>query len=165
MLMTVQQKHLDTDFPDFIESTGYGTGDGLCGWNCRHHFKPWDLRLRNPYVDENGNPKIDTEENRKQYELTQKQRGMERSIRATKRKLVAKQEQINRIAETDVKDILQKDYDRLAYKLTQQNGAYNDFCKDNDLQPQYERNKLADFGREQTKAANAGAKRYGKEYE
>ncbi len=30
--MTAQQKYLDTDFPDFIESTGFGTGEGLCGW-------------------------------------------------------------------------------------------------------------------------------------
>jgi len=40
---------------------------------------------------------------------------MERSIRATKRKLIEKQEQINLVAETDVKEILQKDYDKLAY--------------------------------------------------
>lgn len=44
--------------------------------------------------------------------------------------------------------------------MTQQNKAYNDFCKDNDLQPQYDRMKVADFGREQTKRSNAGAKRY-----
>ncbi|HHD2783806.1 phage minor capsid protein [Clostridium perfringens] len=23
------------EYPDFIESTGYGTGSGLGGWNCR----------------------------------------------------------------------------------------------------------------------------------
>lgn len=50
--------------------------------------------------------------------------------------------------------ILQKDYDKLAFKMTQQNKAYND------LQPQYDRIKVADFGREQTKQANAGARRY-----
>lgn len=22
------------DYPDFVTSTGYGSGDGLCGWNC-----------------------------------------------------------------------------------------------------------------------------------
>ena len=119
----------DTKYPDFIESTGYGTGDGLCGWNCRHHFQAWDERLRNPYMDENGNLKIDTEENRKRYELQQKQRYMERSIRATKRRLIEKQEQLSLIAETDVREILQSDYDKLAHKMTQQNKAYNDFCK------------------------------------
>lgn len=136
---------------------------GLHGYNCRHSHKPWDIRLRNPYVDENGNLKIDSEENRKRYELQQKQRAMERAIRATKRKLIEKQEQINLVAETDVKEILQRDYDKLANKWTQQNGVYNDFCKQNDLQPQYDRIKVADFNREQTKKANLGARKYEKE--
>ena len=155
------------EYPDFIESTGYGTGDGLCGWqrNCRHHFQAWDDRLRNPYVDEKGNLKIDSEENKKRYELQQKQRAMERSLRAWKRKLIVKDQEITGVAETDVKEILQRDYDRMAYQLTQKNKAYNDFCKQNDLQPQYDRIKVADFGREQTKQANQGARRYKKEKE
>ena len=24
------------DYPDFVSSTGYGTGEGLGGWNCYH---------------------------------------------------------------------------------------------------------------------------------
>lgn len=158
-------------YQNLLESTGYdidpvtGKGTvvnplGLHGYNCRHSHKPWDKRLRNPYVDENGNLKIDSEENRKRYELQQKQRYMERSIRVTKRKLIEKEDQINLVAETDVKEILLRDYDKLAYRMTQQNKTYNDFCKQNDLQPQYDRIKVADFGREQTKRSNAGAKRY-----
>lgn len=164
------------EYPNLLESTGYdvdpNTGQGtvknplgLHGYNCRHSHKPWDPRLRNPYVDENGNLKIDSEENRKRYELQQKQRAMERSLRAWKRKLIVKEQEIAGVAETDVKEILQKDYDRMAYQLTQKNKAYNDFCKANDLQPQYDRIKVADFGREQTKQANQGARRYKKEKE
>ena len=163
-------------YPNLLESTGYDidpqTGQGtvknllgLHGYNCRHSHKPWDIRLRNPYVDENGNLKIESEENRKRYELQQKQRAMERSIRSTKRKLIEKQEQINNPREDMDVDKLQKEYDRLSFRWTQQNGAYNDFCKQNDLQPQYDRIKVADFGREQTKKANAGARRYKKEKE
>lgn len=119
--------------------------------------------MRNPYVDENGNLKIDTEENKKRYELQQKQRYYERAIRETKRKLIMKQREIDMIAETDVKSILQGDYDKLAAKWQEQNKKYNDFCKENDLQPQYERIKVADFGREQSKAANKAAIRFRKE--
>ena len=68
--------------------------------------------------------------------------------------------QLGSVAETDVKEILQSDYDKLAYKMTRQNKIYNDFCKQNDLQPQYDRIKVADFGREQTKQANQGARRH-----
>lgn len=164
------------EYPNLLEQTGYdvdpNTGQGtvknplgLHGYNCRHSHKPWDPRLRNPYVDEKGNLKIDSEENKKRYELQQKQRAMERSLRAWKRKLIVKEQEIERVAETDVKEILQRDYDRMAYQLTQKNKAYNDFCKQNDLQPQYDRIKVADFGREQTKRSNAGAKRYKKEHE
>lgn len=161
-------------YPNLLESTGYdidpvtGVGTvvnplGAHGYGCRHSHKPWDPRLRNPYVDENGNLKIDSEENRKRYELQQKQRAMERSLRAWKRKLIVKDQEIAGVAETDVKEILQRDYDRMAYQLTHKNKAYNDFCKQNDLQPQYDRIKVADFGREQTKRSNAGARRYKKE--
>ncbi len=157
--------------PNLLESTGYDidqkTGQGtvknplgLHGYNCRHSHKPWDKRLRNPYADENGKLKIDSEENRKQYELQQKQRAMERNLRAQKRKLIEKQEQINNPRDDMDVGKLQQEYDRMAYQLTQKNKAYNDFCKQNDLQPQYDRIKVADFGREQAKRSNAGAKRY-----
>ena len=163
-------------YPNLLDSTGYdidpqsGSGSvknplGLHGYNCRHSHKPWDPRLRNPYVDENGNLKIDSEENKKRYELQQKQRAMERSLRAWKRKLIEKQEQINNPREDMDVGKLQQDYDRMAYQLTQKNKAYNDFCATNDLQPQYDRIKVADFGREQTKQANQGARRYKKEKE
>lgn len=163
----------DKDYPNLLASTGYdidpitGAGKvvnplGLHGYNCRHSHKPWDLRLRNPYKE--GNIE-DSKNSRDLYDKQQKQRYMERSIRATKRKLIEKQEQINLVAETDVKEILQRDYDKLSYRMTQQNGAYNDFCKQNDLQPQYDRIKVADFGRDQTKRSNAGARRYKKEKE
>lgn len=164
----------EPDFPNLLESTGYdidpqsGSGTvvnplGLHGYNCRHSHKPWDKRLRNPYVDEGGKLKINSEENLKLYELQQKQRAMERSIRALKRQIITKEEEIAGVAETDVKSILQDDYDKLAFELTRKNKAYNDFCGQNDLQPQYDRIKVADFGREQTRQANAGAKRYRKE--
>lgn len=28
-------------YKNFEEATGYGTGDGLCGWNCNHSFFPY----------------------------------------------------------------------------------------------------------------------------
>lgn len=161
-------------YPNLLESTGYDidpvTGQGkvvdprgLHGYSCRHSHKPWDRRLKNPYTDENGNQKIDSEENKRIYDLQQKQRSMERAIRKTKRELIIKQEEINAIAETDVKDILQKDYDRLSAKWQEQNKMYNDFCKQNDLQAQYDRIKVADFGKSQTKKANKAATEYRKE--
>ena len=153
-------------YPNLLEETGYdirdGVGvvvepEGLHGYNCRHSHQPWIKGLRNPYVDENGNLKIDTEESRKLYDLKQKQRAMERSVRKTKRQLLEKQTQIDLVAEMDVKPLLQADYDRLAYKLREQNKAYNSFCEDNDLTKDTDRLKVAGFKKKQASAANGRA--------
>ena len=157
-------------FPNLVEQTGYDITEdgigivvnplGLHGYNCRHSHKPWDKDLRNPYLDEDGNLVIDTKESRKLYDLQQKQRAMERSIRKTKRELLAKQQQINHIAETDIREILQPEYDKLAYKLRQQNKKYNEFCNTNNLQKQYDRIKTAGFKRKQAAMANGRATAY-----
>lgn len=156
-------------YPNLLEETGYdirdGVGvvvepEGLHGYNCRHSHQPWIKGLRNPYVDENGNLKIDTEESRKLYDLKQKQRAMERSVRKTKRQLLEKKTQIDLVAEMDVKPLLQADYDRLAYKLREQNKAYNSFCEDNDLTKDTDRLKVAGFKKKQASAANGRATAY-----
>lgn len=159
----------EPDAPNLAEMTGYdivnGTGRvinplGLHGYNCRHSHKPWDKSLRNPYLDENGNLKIDSEENRKVYELQQQQRAMERAIRQTKRQLLVKQAEIDGVAETDVKEMLQPQYDKLAYKLRMQNQKYNQFCADNGLRTQADRIKVAGFKRAQSAKANGRATAY-----
>lgn len=148
---------------DIDPATGQGTvldPTGLHGYNCRHSHQPWAKGLRNPWEDEH---KVDSEENKKVYENTQKQRAMERAIRKTKRRLIEKQQILSSDNIPDeVKKDIQAEYDRLAYRLTEQNGAYNSFCKDNNLTAQYDRNKVADFGYSQQSKANAGAKRYTK---
>lgn len=159
----------EPDAPNLAEMTGYdivnGTGHvlnplGLHGYNCRHSHKPWDKSLRNPYLDENGSLKIDSDENRKVYDLQQQQRAMERAIRQTKRQLLVKQAEIDGVAETDVKEMLQPEYDKLAYKLRMQNRKYNQFCADNGLRTQADRIKVAGFKREQAAKANGRATAY-----
>lgn len=156
-------------YPNLAEHTGYDidpkTGQGtviipggLHSYNCRHSHQPWAKGLRNPWADEH---KIDSEENKKIYEDTQKQRAMERSIRATKRRLIMKNEEINSddVPESE-KEKLRSEYDRMAFKLTEQNKEYNKFCEENNLAAQYYRNKVADFGYKQQSRVNAGAKRF-----
>lgn len=82
-------------YPNFYEITGYGTGEGLGGWNCRHSHYPWfegiskqayseaDLKsYANKTVAYNG-------KEISYYEATQKQRAIERKIRQAKRESVA----------------------------------------------------------------------------
>lgn len=158
-------------YPDFVKTCGYGTGEGICGYNCRHSFGPYDERLGNPWRDKEGNlingagNRIDSEESKQEYRNSQKLRAMERAIRKTKTQLLVKQKEMDMVAETDVKSILQKDYDKLAYKLRQQNKAFHDFAETNDLRKQYDRLKVSGFNRKQSSKANGAATRYAKQNE
>lgn len=84
-----------TKYPNLRKETGYGTGPGLCGWNCRHSFFPYfeDLsgsaypadKLReynNKKVTYNGSTMS-------LYDATQQQRYIERQIRRWKREASA----------------------------------------------------------------------------
>lgn len=161
------------NYPDFVKTTGYGEPEnvGLDGYNCRHSFGPYDERIGNPWrdkdqnlIDGSGNL-IDSEESKKKYRNEQKLRRLERAIRQTKHQLLVKQKEINRFAETDAREGLQADYDRLAYKLREQNKEFNEFAQKNNLRKQYERIKVSKFGRKQATKANGAATRYQKELE
>lgn len=158
-------------FPNLLESTGYtidpktGTGTvvnllGLHGYNCRHSHGPWRKDMVNKYLDENGNVNINADESQKLYDLQQKQRLLEREIRKTKREIMTKKQELDMIAETDVKEILQPQYDKLAYKLRMQNKRLQSFCKNNDLQLQGDRTKVSGFNRKHSAIANGRATAY-----
>ena len=88
--------YMGKHYPDFEAATGYGTGAGLCGWNCRHTFFA--------VFPELGDPPAWTEEslqelnarnieyNGKQYtryEINQMQRARERNVRRWKKRYLA----------------------------------------------------------------------------
>lgn len=78
-------------YPNFVEATGYGTGPGLCGYNCRHSFYPFFAGIsENAYNEETRRElagRSVTYQGRQidQYDATQIQRGLERKIRTWKR--------------------------------------------------------------------------------
>lgn len=82
-------------YEDFETATGYGTGPGLCGWNCRHNFYPFypGISVRN-YTDERL-AELDTRNIPyggglyTRYEITQMQRALERRVRRYKRRYLA----------------------------------------------------------------------------
>lgn len=140
-------------FPDFYYSTGYGDITGLCGVNCRHSFGPGDGE-NNPYDT------IDTEENRKVYEVEQRQRSLERRVRKTKREVMGLQEAVKKCQDDVSRLELQQTLDRKSYLLQRQNKAYNEFCKMNNLRTQQERLQIARWNREQAAKARGAARRY-----
>jgi Phage minor capsid protein 2 len=82
-------------YPNFAQVTGYGTGPGLGGWNCRHSFFPFFEG-----ISENAYEKAEVRSLNKQkvkadnrsvslYDATQMQREIERRIRFWKRQAAA----------------------------------------------------------------------------
>lgn len=136
--------------PLFSE-TGYGTGEGLCGWNCRHSFGPGDLR-HNPYAQ------FDAEENKEAYDLSQKQRSMESRIRRTKLKMVGIRQAIESVEDTKVKATLEDEYAKAAKLLERQNLAYNSFCQDNNLKRLSDRIQIAQWTRADAAKSIAAAR-------
>ena len=143
----------DNTFPDFYYQTGYGTAVGLCGVNCRHSFGPGDGE-NNPFEE------YDTEENRRVYEMQQRQRLLERRIRDSKRTIQNLQTAIDNSGDERLKYELQNQIDRKAYTLKRQNKEYQQHCKDNGLKEYAERLKVARWDRQQAAKAAGAARRY-----
>ena len=83
-------------YPDFEAATGYGTGAGLCGWNCRHQFFACFPELSDPPAW--TREQLETlnarniEWNGKKYtayEISQMQRARERNVRRWKKRYLA----------------------------------------------------------------------------
>ena len=81
-------------YPDFVEKTRYGYGDGLGGYNCRHSFYPFFPGIsKRAYSEEHLN-NIDPEpfeydgKTYTYYEALQRQRKLETNIRQKKRELI-----------------------------------------------------------------------------
>lgn len=95
-------------YPSFIAETGYGTGEGLGGYNCRHSYFPFFEGIsQNAYdqatLDEYAGRKvIYNKQEMSWYDATQVQRGIERKIRKWKRReAVMKAGGINSTPETE----------------------------------------------------------------
>nr|DAE98918.1 MAG TPA: minor capsid protein [Caudoviricetes sp.] len=114
--------------PLFVEATGYGTGEGLGGYNCRHSFGPGDPN-HNPFQN------FDEEENRRVYDLTQKQRAKEARIRRDKVEMAGYQAASENATDDALRAALEDKAARAAARLQKHTTDYNQFCRENDLKP------------------------------
>lgn len=144
--------------PNLEEETGFPNNPlGLCGYNCRHNIRAFQIEYMNPYT---VNPEIDEEKSNREYDFMQKQRAKERSIRDTRRELIGLDAAIENCKDEETKFNLQMNYDKTAKKLERQTDAYNQFCDENNLTRDYNRMQTARFDRDQAYKATRGAKRY-----
>lgn len=126
----------DPHFPDFIASTGYGTGEGLCGWNCRHSFGPGDGK-HNPWMQ------YDAQANKEAYDLSQQQRKKERDIRSQTKKVEAYKEAVEAAQTDEVRNAMQEALREEQSRLTSLRKDYGNFCDENGLKKQAFRLQVA----------------------
>lgn len=135
-------------YPDFVSSTGYGTGPGLCGWNCRHSFFPFFEGL-----SESAYPRSKLREYEEKtvtyngktlsyYDATQQQRYIERQIRRWKREYL-------------MMDAAGLDTTQASVKLAQWRAAEKDFCKQTGLDKDGFRSQTSGFGKSEAAKARS----------
>jgi hypothetical protein len=144
---------MDGEYPDFIQSCGWGEVDGICGVNCRHSFSPfypgvstrrWTDGELGKYAEKtytftgaDGEPKTVGA-----YEASQIQRGLEREIRKG-RKIVA------------AKTGAGLDAAKAKADLKASRARLNRFLGDTGLRRQLVRERVADAGRGGSGASGA----------
>ena len=140
--------YMGKHYPDFEAATGYGTGAGLCGWNCRHTFfaifpelgpaPAWtqaDLEALNARdIEYNGGKYT-------QYEISQMQRARERTVRKYKRRYLAE-------------DAAGTDTTASAVKLRQARQELADFISATGGRADSARTSVAGFGRSASSKAS-----------
>lgn len=141
-------------YPSLVEVTGYGTGEGLKGWNCRHDFYPVPEGISVPAYTEEELKNIDpppVEYDGKTYtyyECTQRQRRIETAIRKTKREVISAKASGDRDMFT-AKSVL----------LRRQREEYEKFSSAAGLLAQKERTQVYGFDRSTSAKASWAARK------
>ncbi len=140
-------------YKDFVRETGYGTGAGLCGWNCRHQYFPCFPELGDPpsWTQESLEQlnARDIEYNGKmytQYEISQMQRARERTVRKWKRRYLAE-------------DAAGSDTTASAIRLKAARQSLKQFTQDTGGRVDSARTMASGFGRSQAAKATAQARK------
>ena len=145
-------------YPDFRRSTGYGSVAGLGGANCRHSFYPYVEGSGRAYSDKHladldaktieYNGKLYSE-----YEARQKQRGYERAIRNTKRRVKTIDAAMTATDDPALKLELQPDFQRASVRLKKQEASLKEFLSQTGRLRDSSREQVIGFGRSEAQKA------------
>ncbi|UZT82645.1 phage minor capsid protein [Caproicibacterium sp. BJN0003] len=140
-------------YPDFVENTRYGYGDGLCGWNCRHNFYPYfegisESAYPKQKLDEYKNKTVEYQgEKMSYYDATQRQRAMERAVRDSKRQAAGYDEAVKSAKDEATAKAMKQEFNSAAVKLKQQESILKDFTQKTGLERQRNLEQVFGFGR------------------
>lgn len=114
--------------PDFMEHCNYGDVRGIVGINCKHLFTAWYGSIKKEDLG------FTYDENKEQYERTQKQRYLENGVRKWKRKqIIAK------------KSLDEEQYKKASSKAKEWQDRLSIFTEKNDLKRDYTREHIKDY--------------------
>lgn len=153
-------------YPDFVDSTGYGDGDGLCGWNCRHNFFPYFEGYSYPGYDRGELDRLASatlrfnDEDIPYYDATQMQRGFERNIRNYKRELAAFSAAMGGSKDSALTSELQTAFAASSVKLKSKENGLKSFLTQTGLNSQPEREQVYSFGRSEAMRAVWANRKY-----
>lgn len=141
-------------YPNLSKATGFGTGEGLKGWNCRHDYNNfWPGISTRAWSDEalkNIDPKPFTYKGKiyDHYQANQRQREIERAIRRSKREIIGHQTSGDEEA-----------FITSSIKLQRQRQEYQGFSKAADLRMKPERQQVYNFDKSISQKAVRVAKK------
>ena len=141
------------DYPNFEESTGYGDAGGLCGVNCRHTFYPfWPGISERAYSAEKLSEYADHTveydgDEYHDYEASQLQRKMERSIRESKRTLSGIDAAIDEAEDDETIGTLRDGFESESVKLKEKEAKLKDFLRQTGRDAENDRVRVPGFGR------------------
>ncbi len=158
------------DYPNFEDSTGYGEAGGLCGVNCRHTFYPfWPGLSERAYspeklseyanhtVEYNGDEYHD-------YEASQMQRAMERSIRESKRVLTGIEAARSEAGNEETLERLNDGFSAESVKLKEKEAKLKDFLRQTGRDAENDRVRVHGFNKSVSqKSIHAANKRFQQE--
>lgn len=130
----------DSNYANLAEATGLGTGDGLCGWNCRHNYYAFFPEISKPSFTQLELDTIDPLPVYYDgklftfYEATQKQRQIENAIRESKMEIIGykalNDDEIVKITEI---------------RLQQQIELYEDFAEQTGIKKYHQKHEVVGY--------------------
>lgn len=133
-------------YKDLVQETGYGDGDGLCGWNCYHNFWPYFEGLSKRSFSKDPS-KDEGRSNTEDYENSQRQRALERSVREAKKECVVLDESIKAAkGNAELSEQLYRDFQQSSVKLKRREAKLDKFCAETGRIRLNEREQSPGFG-------------------
>lgn len=139
-------------YKNFYDETGYGTGDGLCGWNCYHSFYPYFEGISTQAFERDPSARLG-KTNDQVYEESQTQRYYERKIRESKRELAAYDAARKATQDPAFKEQLDAEFAHSSVLLKRQEAALKEFCRKTNRTMIPERSSVYGFGRSESSKA------------